>query len=57
MTLHLLDAPVTPWGQSVYDMPSLTASITSLAIQVTLAIAIVLWRLDSAQRSGVGGAT
>jgi hypothetical protein len=57
ITLHLLDAPVTPWGQSVHDMPSLTASVTSLAIQITLATAIVLWRLDAAQRSGVGGAT
>jgi len=57
VTLHLLDAPVTPWGQSVYDLPSLTASITSLGIQIVVAIAIVLWRLDAAQRSGVGGAT
>ena len=47
VTLHLFDAPVTPWGQSVYDMPSSTASITSLAIQIALAIAIVLWRLDA----------
>ena len=57
VTLHLLDAPVTPWGQSVYDLPSLTACFVSLGIQIVLAIAIVLWRLDAAQRSGVGGAT
>ncbi|HET9989996.1 MAG TPA: hypothetical protein VFQ65_15805 [Kofleriaceae bacterium] len=57
ITLNLLDAPVTPWGQSVSDLPSLTASVVSLCVQITLAIAIVLWRLDAAQRSGVGGAT
>ncbi|MEO6776379.1 MAG: hypothetical protein ABI467_25775 [Kofleriaceae bacterium] len=57
ITLHLLDAPVTPWGQSVYDLPSVTASLVSLGAQIALAIAFVLWRLDAAQRSGVGGAT